>query len=106
MYIHSLSQLQAVWVFSLIDYEPPTYRNGDYTYPWWAEALGWGIASLSLVCIPAFAVYVLIRAEGETFLDVSYSFVIINAPRAQILFSLYGKHIIFPETEKLHQARL
>ncbi|XP_012286549.1 sodium- and chloride-dependent GABA transporter ine isoform X2 [Orussus abietinus] len=59
--------IMAVWVFSLIDYEPPTYHNGDYKYPWWAETIGWGIASLSLVCIPAFAVYVLLRAEGKTF---------------------------------------
>ncbi|XP_020706589.1 sodium- and chloride-dependent GABA transporter ine isoform X1 [Athalia rosae] len=61
--------IMAVWVFSLIDYEPPTYRNGEYIYPWWAETLGWGIASLSLICIPAFAIYVLLRAEGDTFLQ-------------------------------------
>ncbi|XP_046826895.1 sodium- and chloride-dependent GABA transporter ine isoform X1 [Vespa crabro] len=57
----------AVWVFSLIDYEPPTYRNGEYEYPWWAEAIGWGIASLSLICIPAFAIYVFIKSDGNTF---------------------------------------
>lgn len=61
--------IMAVWVFSLIDYEPPTYHNGDYTYPWWAEAIGWGIASLSLICIPAFAVYVFLRADGVTFAE-------------------------------------
>ncbi|KAH0548359.1 hypothetical protein KQX54_000806 [Cotesia glomerata] len=59
----------SVWVFSLIDYQSPTYGNGAYQYPWWAEAVGWGIASLSLICIPAFAVYVLIRAEGVTFTE-------------------------------------
>ncbi|CAL1674397.1 unnamed protein product [Lasius platythorax] len=61
--------IMAVWVFSLIDYEPPTYHNGDYTYPWWAEAIGWSIASLSLICIPAFAVYVFVRADGVTFAE-------------------------------------
>ncbi|XP_029162588.1 sodium- and chloride-dependent GABA transporter ine isoform X4 [Nylanderia fulva] len=61
--------IMAVWVFSLIDYEPPTYHNGDYTYPWWAEAIGWGIASLSLICIPAFAVYIFVRADGVTFAE-------------------------------------
>jgi len=61
---------QAIWVFSLIDYEPPTYHNGDYTYPWWAETIGWSIASLSLICIPAFAVYVFVRADGVTFAEV------------------------------------
>ncbi|KZC07903.1 PREDICTED: sodium- and chloride-dependent GABA transporter ine-like [Dufourea novaeangliae] len=58
--------IMAVWVFSLIDYEPPTYRNGEYDYPWWAEAIGWGIASLSLICIPAFAIYEFIKANGNT----------------------------------------
>lgn len=61
---------QAVWVFSLIDYEPPTYHNGAYEYPWWAEAIGWGIASLSLMCIPAFAIYVIIRSEGASLVEV------------------------------------
>ncbi|EZA57571.1 hypothetical protein DMN91_002910 [Ooceraea biroi] len=61
--------IMAVWVFSLIDYEPPTYHNGDYIYPWWAEAIGWGIASLSLICIPAFAIYVFVRADGVTFAE-------------------------------------
>ncbi|XP_076235987.1 solute carrier family 6 member inebriated [Calliopsis andreniformis] len=61
--------IMAVWVFSLIDYEPPTYRNGEYEYPWWAEAIGWGIASLSLICIPAFAIYEFIRANGDTCIE-------------------------------------
>ncbi|XP_057321913.1 sodium- and chloride-dependent GABA transporter ine-like [Microplitis mediator] len=61
--------IMSVWVFSLIDYQSPTYGNGAYQYPWWAEAVGWGIASLSLICIPAVAVYVLIRAEGVTFTE-------------------------------------
>lgn len=60
-------------MFSLIDYEPPHYTRSDgkYMYPWWAEAIGWGIASLSLVCIPAFAIYVFVQAEGTTFTEVS-----------------------------------
>ncbi|XP_020283660.1 sodium- and chloride-dependent GABA transporter ine isoform X1 [Pseudomyrmex gracilis] len=61
--------IMAVWVFNLIDYESPTYHNGDYVYPWWAETIGWSIASLSLICIPAFAVCVLVRADGATFAE-------------------------------------
>lgn len=61
--------LMAVWVFCLIDYEPPSYNNGAYKYPKWAEILGWMIASLSLVCIPAFAIVVIVRAEGSTFIE-------------------------------------
>lgn len=61
--------IMAVWVFSLIDYESPTYRNGEYKYPLWAEAVGWGIASLSLICIPALAVYEFLRANGNTYAE-------------------------------------
>nr|XP_003701849.2 PREDICTED: sodium- and chloride-dependent GABA transporter ine isoform X1 [Megachile rotundata] len=61
--------IMAVWVFSLIDYEPPTYHNGEYKYPWWAEAIGWGIASLSLICIPAFAIYEFAKANGNTCIE-------------------------------------
>nr|QRN45426.1 sodium- and chloride-dependent GABA transporter ine [Carausius morosus] len=71
--------IMAVWVFSLIDYEPPQYNNGDYKYPLWAEALGWFIASISLICIPALAVVVFIRSEGNTLMEKLY-----NSVRSQI----------------------
>ena len=48
---------QSLWIFSLINYEAPTYHNGKYHYPGWAHGLGWTIASASLVCIPSYAVY-------------------------------------------------
>ncbi|XP_044732346.1 sodium- and chloride-dependent GABA transporter ine-like isoform X2 [Chrysoperla carnea] len=55
-----------LWIFALIDYTPPTYDNGNYTYPDWAIGLGWFISSLSLICIPAFAIIVFIKSEGKT----------------------------------------
>ncbi|KAF4519723.1 hypothetical protein B566_EDAN017597 [Ephemera danica] len=61
--------IMAVWVFSLIDYESPTFNNGQYAYPSWASGIGWTISSLSLACIPVFAVIVVIRAPGKTFLE-------------------------------------
>uniref|UniRef100_A0A182QL93 Transporter n=1 Tax=Anopheles farauti TaxID=69004 RepID=A0A182QL93_9DIPT len=59
--------LISLWIFSLINYEAPTYHNGKYHYPGWAHGLGWTIASASLVCIPSYAVYQILRAEGDTF---------------------------------------
>ncbi|XP_050076944.1 sodium- and chloride-dependent GABA transporter ine [Anopheles maculipalpis] len=59
--------LISLWIFSLINYEAPTYHNGKYHYPGWAHGLGWTIASASLVCIPSYAVYQIVRAEGDTF---------------------------------------
>uniref|UniRef100_A0A182J770 Transporter n=1 Tax=Anopheles atroparvus TaxID=41427 RepID=A0A182J770_ANOAO len=59
--------LISLWIFSLINYEAPTYHNGKYHYPGWAHGLGWAITSASLVCIPSYAVYQIVRAEGNTF---------------------------------------
>ncbi|XP_052869003.1 sodium- and chloride-dependent GABA transporter ine [Anopheles cruzii] len=59
--------LISLWIFSLINYEAPTYHNGKYSYPGWAHGLGWAITSASLVCIPSYGVYQIVRAEGNTF---------------------------------------
>ncbi|XP_049537676.1 sodium- and chloride-dependent GABA transporter ine isoform X1 [Anopheles darlingi] len=59
--------LISLWIFSLINYEAPTYHNGKYSYPGWAHGLGWAITSASLVCIPSYAIYQVVRAEGDTF---------------------------------------
>lgn len=57
-----------VWVFSIIDYEPPKYNNGRYNYPAWAEILGWCITAACLAGIPILAVYAVASAEGKTFI--------------------------------------
>ncbi|KAL0842076.1 hypothetical protein ABMA28_014270 [Loxostege sticticalis] len=57
--------LLALWVASLVDYTPPGYRQ--YAYPTWAQVLGWIIASLSLLCIPVYAVVTIVRAPGKNF---------------------------------------
>ena len=62
--------LQSLWIFSLINYKKPTYHNGHYEYPEWAHALGWCIAAISLVCVPAYAIVSIYRAEGDTYLEV------------------------------------
>ncbi|XP_014254300.1 sodium- and chloride-dependent GABA transporter ine isoform X2 [Cimex lectularius] len=60
------SLILCLWIFSIIDYEPPKYNNGMYTYPWWAEVLGWFITASCLLCIPILAVYVVASMEGKT----------------------------------------
>ncbi|GBP30440.1 Sodium- and chloride-dependent GABA transporter ine [Eumeta japonica] len=62
--VASPALLLGLWVASLVDYMPPSYR--DYQYPAWAQALGWTIASLSLLCIPAYAVVVIIQSPGRS----------------------------------------
>ncbi|KAI8434995.1 hypothetical protein MSG28_003438 [Choristoneura fumiferana] len=66
--VASPALLLALWVASLVDYTPPSYRQ--YQYPAWAQALGWTIASLSLLCIPVYAVVVVARAPGKTIGEV------------------------------------
>ncbi|XP_037052346.1 sodium- and chloride-dependent GABA transporter ine isoform X1 [Bradysia coprophila] len=61
--------LISLWIFSLINYKPPTFHNGKYTYPGWAHGLGWSLTAASLVCIPTYALVNIIRAEGDTFLE-------------------------------------
>ena len=56
-----------IWIFTLYDYEAPSY--GDYSYPWWCILLGWCIAALSILPIPVMAVTAIINAEGKTLLD-------------------------------------
>ncbi|KAF5276540.1 hypothetical protein FQR65_LT03970 [Abscondita terminalis] len=59
----------AVWIFCLIDYEAPTYNKGKYHYPVWAVVLGWVISSLSILCIPLYAMYMFAKKPGGSFLD-------------------------------------
>ncbi|KAL9914605.1 sodium-dependent dopamine transporter [Glossina fuscipes fuscipes] len=51
-----------ITVYGLIGYEPLSYE--DYTYPGWANALGWCIAGSSVIMIPAIAIYKLITTPG------------------------------------------
>ena len=39
-----------IMIFSIIGYKPLQYI--DYVYSDWANAVGWCIASLSLICVP------------------------------------------------------
>ncbi|KAH8293110.1 hypothetical protein KR044_004282, partial [Drosophila immigrans] len=64
------SLLFAIWVLSLVNYKEPTYHNGRYTYPDWAYGIGWMFASLSLICIPGYAIINFMRAEGSNFWEV------------------------------------
>lgn len=52
-----------IMVFSIIGYSKITY--GDYEYPSWAEGLGWGLACISLVCIPIGAVHEVFFGESN-----------------------------------------
>lgn len=50
-------------IFSCINYGPASY-NG-YTYPGWANGLGWGMVVVALICIPILAVIEIIKAVSS-----------------------------------------
>nr|XP_060511239.1 sodium- and chloride-dependent creatine transporter 1 [Panthera onca] len=44
-------------------YKPLVYNN-TYVYPWWGEAMGWGFALSSMLCVPLHLLGCLLRAKG------------------------------------------
>lgn len=54
---------QGVFLFSLIKYTPLKYNN-SYEYPPWGYVLGWLMALSSMVCIPLYAIFILLKTKG------------------------------------------
>lgn len=55
---------QATFLFSLIKYMPLKYNN-VYEYPPWGYALGWLMALSSMICIPLYAIFILMKTKGS-----------------------------------------
>ncbi|XP_013387609.1 sodium- and chloride-dependent glycine transporter 2-like [Lingula anatina] len=55
--------LMLLLVFTLFNYKAPTY--GSYQYPDWAEPLGWTVAVIPLIPIPAIAAWRLYQSKEE-----------------------------------------
>lgn len=58
-------------ILALVNYEPLTYHNGKYIYPGWAHAIGWSIVAGTILCIPGYAIFSIIRSNGETLSEVN-----------------------------------
>ncbi|XP_066490542.1 sodium- and chloride-dependent betaine transporter-like [Tiliqua scincoides] len=54
----------ATFLFSLIRYTPLRYNN-VYDYPQWGIAVGWLMALSSMICIPLYVVFILLRTKGS-----------------------------------------
>ena len=59
---------QGVFLFSVIQYKPPTYLG--YEYPWWGDMIGWFMALSSILVMPGYAIYKFAITPG-TFREVS-----------------------------------
>lgn len=53
-----------IFLFSVIQHEPLTYAD-SYTYPWWGEMMGWGMALASIIWIPVYAIYYIYKTPGN-----------------------------------------
>lgn len=57
--------LMFIIVYGLLGYEPLSYEG--YTYPTWANILGWAIAGSSVIMIPAVAIYKFATTPGSCY---------------------------------------
>lgn len=57
--------LQGIFLFHAASYRPLTYGGRHtYVYPWWAEAVGWGLTLSSVLCLPSAALAQLLLQPG------------------------------------------
>lgn len=56
-----------ILVFTVIQYRPISYNT--YVYPTWAITIGFLMALSSVICIPIYAVYCILRSEGDSLLQ-------------------------------------
>lgn len=59
--------MQFVFLFSLYQHKPIDYVG--YVFPWWGEGVGWFLALSSMICVPAYAIYLYMVTPG-TFSEV------------------------------------
>ncbi|NXP67079.1 S6A12 protein, partial [Chloropsis cyanopogon] len=77
-----------VFLFSLIKYTPLKYNN-SYEYPPWGYVLGWLMALSSMVCIPLYAIFILLKTKG---------------PLRQRLMQLISPAEDLPQPKRKHMA--
>jgi len=53
-----------ILIFSFVKYTPAEY--GEYTYPGWADAIGWVMALASIIPIFVVAIYKMVTAKATT----------------------------------------
>ena len=46
-------------------------RYGDYRFPSWAHGMGWGLAAISLMCLPFGMILSVAQSSGRNFAQVN-----------------------------------
>lgn len=60
---------QLIFIYSLVYHVPLRYE--DYDFPNWANVLGWGLACISMVQIPIWAVVMTYQQPASSVKEVS-----------------------------------
>ncbi|XP_063417773.1 sodium- and chloride-dependent creatine transporter 1-like [Mytilus trossulus] len=53
-----------ILMFQIITFKPIKYNN-TYVYPEWAQAFGVMLAAVSIICIPTYIIFKLLKSEGS-----------------------------------------
>ena len=53
-----------LFIFSIVKYERVTYAN-SYIFPLFGELIGWCMGMASVICIPTYALFYLLRQDGS-----------------------------------------
>ena len=80
----------------MIQYKP--LSMADYEYPSWAQGIGWVIAVLSIVCIPAGMVHALIKAKGKNLWQVKVlglSELVFYGMKEMFYLTMHSMHFIY-----------
>lgn len=69
--VHCLRSRQVILIVSWARYEPLT--KGSYTYPEWANAIGWIIAMTAILAVPVVAVAQILMKLFVEYKDLDFS---------------------------------
>ena len=59
---------QILFFVLVTQHKPLEYSNGE-PYPQWAEVFGFALSLCSMLCIPGYAIFYMIKAPGATWRD-------------------------------------
>lgn len=96
--------LMFIIVYGLMGYEPLSYEG--YTYPTWANVLGWAIAGSSVLMIPGVAIYKFLTTTGSCYrVSIkSHAFYLRNLPACSFLKRLHTLITPWRDTQMDRQA--
>lgn len=84
--------LQCIFVFYFVKYEPIKYAK-TYHYPWWGEALGFAISGSSVIFVPAYAIYFLLKTPGSLREKLRLGITPVIKPRKEAAIAQAKKHL-------------